>query len=111
MLGGDSQHGYAHSAGSCGKHIVLPPTRLTKIAICERNLFYRDFDGASCRPAALPETEAEVTCSGIWVTKDLSSLRIDHVSTKSSVLGVRRSQLLEKVGRLLDNAENFMQYV
>jgi hypothetical protein len=97
MLGGDSQHGYAQPAGSCGKHLVWPPTRLTKIAICERNLFHRDFDRASCRPPAPPETEAEVTCSGIWVTKDLPGVRIDHISTQSSVLGVQCSQLLEAV--------------
>jgi hypothetical protein len=93
-------------------HIIWVHHSPRRIGVHERNQhFLRSAHRALNNSAALLDREAETAASRVSVTKDLSSLRIDHVSTKSSVLGVRRSQLLEKVGRLLDNAENFMQYV
>ncbi len=39
-------------------------------------------------PAAPLDSQAETTGRGVWITEDVSVLRIDHVSIKGKLLGV-----------------------
>ena len=62
----------------------------------ERNQYFtRSADRALHDRAASQDAEAETTTSRGSITKDLPILRIDHISTKSPLLGVWRSQLLK----------------
>lgn len=60
----------------------------------ERSLYERDqhfprsADRAVHDPAAPLDAQGETTGHGIRITKDVSILRIDHVSTKGKLLGV-----------------------
>ena len=47
--------------------------------------------------AALLDTEAETPASRVSITTDVPVLRIDHISTKSSLLRMRRSELLKAI--------------
>ena len=52
-------------------------------------------DRAVHDPAAPVDAQVETTGCGMWITKDLSELRIDYVSAESPLLGVWRSQRLK----------------
>ncbi len=55
----------------------------------ERNQhFPRSADRAVHIPAAPLDAQGETTGHGVWITKDVPELRIDHISTKSPLLGV-----------------------
>jgi hypothetical protein len=62
----------------------------------ERNHYFtRSAHRALHDPAASQDAQAETTTSRVSITKDLPILRIDHISAKSPLLGVWRSQLLK----------------
>jgi endonuclease/exonuclease/phosphatase family metal-dependent hydrolase len=64
----------------------------------ERNQYFlRTADRAVYDPAALLDAKAETAVSRVAITENLPVLRIDHISTKSSLLRVRRSQLLKAI--------------
>ena len=52
-------------------------------------------DGAVHDPAASVDAQVETTGRGIWITKDVSELRIDYVSAESPLLGVWRGKRLK----------------
>src|SRR6201981_267277 len=55
----------------------------------ERNQYFlRSAYCAVCDPAALQDTEAETTGRRVWVTEDVSFVRIDNISAKSMLLRV-----------------------
>jgi hypothetical protein len=69
----------------------------------ERNQYFlRTADRAVHDPAALLDAEAETAARRASITKDVPILRIDNLSTKSSLLRVRRSQLLKAVAVTLE---------
>jgi len=49
------------------------------------------------RPTAEVDAQPEITGHRVSITKDVPILRIDHISTKSSLLGMWRSQRLKAV--------------
>jgi hypothetical protein len=64
----------------------------------ERNQhFPRSAARAVHDPAAPVDAQVETTGRGIWITKDVSELRIDYVSTESPLLGVWRGKRLKAV--------------
>jgi len=64
----------------------------------ERNQYFtRSADRALHDPAASQDAQAETTTSWVSITKDLPVLRIDHISVRSLLLGVWRSQFLEAI--------------
>jgi len=69
----------------------------------ERNYLLRSAFRVVHNPAAPLDAQAETAASRVSITKDVPVLRIDHISTESSLLGVWRSQLLKTVGQLLNN--------
>jgi hypothetical protein len=48
-------------------------------------------------PSAALDARAETTGRGVWITEDVSVLRIDHVSTKGKLLGVWQALYLSGV--------------
>jgi hypothetical protein len=42
-------------------------------------------------PTAPPDAQAETTGRGVWITKNVPILRIDYVSTKGKLLGMRQA--------------------
>jgi hypothetical protein len=59
-------------------------------------------DRAVHDPAAPVDAQVETSGRGIWITKDVSELRIDYVSTESPLLGVWQALYS---GRVLDFKE------
>jgi hypothetical protein len=57
-------------------------------------------------PAAPLEAQAETAIGWVSITEDVPVLRIDNLATKSSLLGVWRSQLLKAVA-LIAKKETF----
>jgi hypothetical protein len=61
-------------------------------SLYERNQhFPRSADRAVHDPAAPLEAQGETTDHGVWITKDVPILWIDHISTESPLLGVRQA--------------------
>jgi hypothetical protein len=50
--------------------------------------FPRSADRAVHDPAAPLDAQGEPSGHGVWITKDVPILRIDHVSSKGKLLGV-----------------------
>ncbi len=59
--------------------------------------FPRSADRAVHDPAVPVDAQVETTGRGIWITKDVSELRIDYVSTENPLLGVWRGLRLKAV--------------
>jgi len=57
-----------------------------RVAFYEHNPRYAD--RAVHDPAAPLGTQGETTGRGVWITEDVSVVRIDHVSIKGKLLGV-----------------------
>jgi hypothetical protein len=69
----------------------------------ERNQYFlRTADRAAYAPAALLDAEAETAASRVSITEDVPLLRIDNLTTKSSLLRVRRSQFPKAGGVTLE---------
>jgi hypothetical protein len=64
----------------------------------ERNQYFvRSAFRALDDPTAPLEAQAETTDHRVSIAKDVSVLRIDHISTQSSLPGVRRGQRVKAV--------------
>jgi hypothetical protein len=69
-----------------------------RVAFNERNQhFLRPAYRALHDPGVLLDAQAETTDHRVSITKDVPILRIDHISTKSPLLGVWRGQRLKAV--------------
>jgi len=85
-----------------------PPYRLVARTRQERSLyernqhFLRSADRAVHNPAARLGAQGETTGHGVWITKDVPIMRIDHVSIKGKLLGVWQAFY---GGRVLDFKE------
>jgi hypothetical protein len=70
-----------------------------RVAFYERNQYFlRSAYRAVHDPAAPLDAQAETTDHRVSITKDVPVLRIDHISTKSPLLGVWRGKRLRAVG-------------
>jgi hypothetical protein len=69
----------------------------------ERNQYFlRSAYRAFHDPAAPPDAQGETTNRGVRNTKNVPFLRIDHISTKSSLLRMWRGQRLKAVSVTVD---------